>query len=287
MRKREIVILGHSGFLGRCLYENFSKDCGFLTQGFSSDQINLLSLDNCKKLRLIINEETTLIMAAGIIITKDVKDDLRIFEDNVNMILNLLHVLSEYRIKHLLYMSSIYVYGRSVEAALTEESRQLPGSFYGAAKSCIEIILKQFSNFSAVPLTILRPGTIYDAREDSYSPIHRFVESIKNKGGRITIFGDGSYMLFPIHRRDLCEVIKSAVLEVKTGDFNAIPDAGVSLLELARLMFALAGREAAISFQLADRMPIKYSFDNSKFKTAFAGFEFTKLEDGIKECLAT
>jgi nucleoside-diphosphate-sugar epimerase len=63
MVKEKIIILGHTGFVGRHLYNKLRNKPMFEVYGFSSKEVDLLSLGACQKLADICDEKTTVIMA--------------------------------------------------------------------------------------------------------------------------------------------------------------------------------------------------------------------------------
>jgi len=279
--RQKIVILGHSGFLGSCLYENFREDPRYEVHGFSSADINLSLPEECFKLTDIIDEDTTVIMTATLLIKNK---DFISFRKDLDMLNNLAEILLLIGVKHLIYISSIAIYGRRSESVIIESSCPHHDDFYSLSKVWGEQVFKRICCDLSIPLTILRPGTIY-GRGDVRSPFFRFFKRIEN-GEDIEIYGDGSSKLFWAHKMDLYRIVQSVIAGRKFGDYNIVAEGnGISLSELAELMFRVCGCETKIKFIPSAKNPINLRFDTSKLKFCFPEIGFIRLEDGLKEYL--
>ncbi|HEY4495240.1 MAG TPA: NAD(P)-dependent oxidoreductase [Candidatus Paceibacterota bacterium] len=277
--RRKVVVLGHSGFLGAGIYESFLKDSDYETRGFSSAQIDLSLPESISKLHNFVDRNTSVIMAASVL-TKN--KDFSSFRKEIDMFINLVDPDLLSKIGHLIYISSTSIYGRSSDSLVTELSLPRSCNLYGLAKFIGELIFKRVCADNNVALTILRPGIIY-GRGDFRSPLYRFIESVR-MGKDIEVFGDDSTRLFWVHKTDLCRIIKSICRDFKTADYNIVSqENGVSLAELAEAVFNVCGAITGIKFKSGFGVPLNLNFDMSKFRADFVGFEFTKLENGIKD----
>ncbi len=280
-KRQKIVILGRAGFLGSCLYENFSKEIGYEVYGFSSADINLSLPKECHKLLNVIDEESIVIMAATSLVKSK---DFTSFRSDLDMLNNLAEILLLVGAKHLVYISSVAIYGRRSNLAITELSQSKPDDFYSLSKVWGELILSRICFDSEIPLTILRPGTIY-GRNDIRSPFFRFLNRMRGDK-EIEIYGDGSSKLFWAHKMDLYRIVQSVIAGRKFGDYNIVAEGnGISLLKLAELIFGVCGRENSIKFIPSKKSPVNLRLDTSKFKLCFPEVGFIRLEDGLKEYL--
>lgn len=282
MPKEKIVILGHSGFVGGYLYRKLQTESEFEVCGFSLNEINLLDINACKKLANFCDEKTTIIMTAALVRSKN--DTISTMEDNIKMILNLAALLSSVKIKRLIYTGTVAIYGKVSEAPITETSPTNPDSFYASAKACGELILKRICEEAGIALTVLRMGRIY-GKGDITSPIFIFSQNIIS-GKPIEIYGDGSHRLYSVHQNDLLSIIKKVILKEISGDYNVIPARGVTLLELAKLLFLLSGKKVEIKFKSAIDPPILLTFDTTKLWATFGNFPFTGLGKGLSDYFA-
>ncbi|MCX6813173.1 MAG: NAD(P)-dependent oxidoreductase [Candidatus Azambacteria bacterium] len=276
--RQKIVILGHTGFLGSCLYNNFSKEIGYEIYGFSSADINLSLPKECRKLLNVIDKKIIVIMAAASLVKSK---DFASFRNDLDMLNNLAEILLLVGAKHLIYISSVAIYGRRSDLAITELSQSKPDDFYSLSKVWGELILSRICLDSEIPLTILRPGTIY-GRNDLRSPLFRFFNRIQGDK-EIEIYGDGSSKLFWVHKMDLYRIVRSVITGRQFGDYNIVSEGnGISLLKLAELMLRVCRRENSIKFIPSQKSPVNLRFDISKLKLCFPEVGFIRLEDGLK-----
>lgn len=279
--KPKVVILGHSGFLGKCLYENFLKDQKYEVYGFSSAQIDLSSSKECLKLSNVLSENAILIMTATTLVKNKNFDA---FRKDIAISLNIADILLKTKIRNLVYISSIAVYGRHSNSPINEDSQFNSDDFYSLAKVWGELVLSRVCEDNDIALTILRLGTFY-GRGDNRTPIFRFLNALV-LGRDIEIYGDGSSKIFWIHKVDLFQVVKSVIDDLKLGTYNVVADGrGISLIALADLISQICGRKTEIKFKPNPKIPIYFSFDTSKFRNDFPAIKFVKFEDGIKEYL--
>jgi nucleoside-diphosphate-sugar epimerase len=210
--------------------------------------------------------------------------DFTSFRSDLDMLNNIAEIFSLAGVTHLIYISSIAIYGRRSESVIIESSCPNPDDLYSLSKLWGEQIFKRVCFDSGIPFTILRPGTIY-GRNDNRSPFFRFLDKVRGDK-EIEIYGDGSSKLFWVHKIDLYRIIQSVIAGRKFGDYNIVAEGdGISLLKLAELMFRVCGRENRIKFISSKKSPINLRFDISKFKLCFPEVEFIRLEDVLKEYL--
>lgn len=124
-------------------------------------------------------------------------------EVNVRNTRNLLEVCEKSKIKHIIFTSTLDVYGRIRKETLTEESKPKPTDKYGYSKMLAEEEITK----SSVPYTILRMATIYGPKfEADFFKIFRII-----KEGKAVVIGNGKNHLALIHVDDVVE----ALLEVE------------------------------------------------------------------------
>lgn len=279
MPKEKIVILGHTGFVGSHLYCKLQRESTFEIYGFSSKEINLLDINAYQKLADICDEKTIVIMAAGLVRSKT--DNILTLEKNIKMVINLAKFLSSVKIKHLIYTSTISVYGKTSKMPISEASSVNPDSFYSSAKACGELILKGICEELNITLTTLRIGRIY-GKSDITSPIFIFSQNIISEKS-IEIYGDGSHRLYCVHQNDFFSIIKKVILERIEGDYNITSSIGITTLELIESLFKIGGGKTEIKFKSIVDSPVLLTFDTSKLQSTFKDFPSVSLTEGLKE----
>ncbi len=128
---------------------------------------------------------------------------------NVEGTKNLLDACRRNKVKHVIFTSTVDVYGKKRSDVLNEESATMPTDKYGYSKTLAEQeIIK-----SGVPYTILRIANIYGpGHERSFFKVFRAVRE-----GKMVIVGDGKNHVALIHMRD---VIKALILVKDNPDIS-------------------------------------------------------------------
>ncbi len=122
-----------------------------------------------------------------------------VMEANVEGTKNLLEACKKNSIKHLIFTSSIDVYGRRRKGSLDEETKPMPTDKYGFSKMAAEQEIVK----SGVPYTILRVTSIYGPGfEHSFFKVFRAV-----KEGKMVIIGKGDNHMALINIHDVVKAL--------------------------------------------------------------------------------
>jgi UDP-glucose 4-epimerase len=146
------------------------------------------------------------------------------------------------RIRRFVYVSSSEVYGNCGAGPLSEHTRPLPVTVYGAAKLAGEHYALAYRQTYGLPAVVVRPFNAYGPREhergDLAEVIPRFVIRALN-GMRPVIFGDGK------QGRDFTYVTETAEGIVAAADCDAMVG-GVANIAFGR-MIAVGEVAAAVA----------------------------------------
>lgn len=125
----------------------------------------------------------------------------QVMEANVEGTRTLAEACKKKNVGHLIFTSTVDVYGRKRNGSLNEDSQVLPTDKYGHSKMLAEqVVIK-----SGVPYTIVRLANVYGPGfEHSFFKVFRAV-----KEGKMIIIGDGRNRLAMVNVHD---VIKAMVL---------------------------------------------------------------------------
>jgi UDP-glucose 4-epimerase len=122
----------------------------------------------------------------------------RTIEVNVLFLTNVLNICVKCNVKRVIYSSSIYVYSNN-------------GSFYKASKQCAEILIETFNEEYGMNYSIIRYGSLYGPRANSFNFIKNAIQEALTTG-KISRIGDGSEI------RDYIHVVDAAVATVNQVD---------------------------------------------------------------------
>ncbi len=150
---------------------------------------------------------------------------------NVEGTKNVVEACRKQGVKHMIFTSSISVYGGKRAGSLTEEAKTMPSDKYGYSK----MLAEQEIIRSGVPYTILRLANIYGPGfERSFFKVFRAVQE-----GKMVIIGNGQNRMALVHIED---VIKAMMLikdnpQISTGKIYNVGDGAVytqeGLIDLA------------------------------------------------------
>ena len=164
-----IAITGARGFVGSHIIENFKKT-DFLIYPISRkfDKNNLLinDLRNKNNWNNELKNIDVLIHCAGIAHVNS-KDNLKnIKEVNVEGLRNILRSAIEVKVKRIIYISSIKVYGNYTLPGKFINNKSLisPKDPYGVSKVDAENLIKEMTKDKKMDYVIIRPSLIYGAR---------------------------------------------------------------------------------------------------------------------------
>ncbi len=156
-RLGKTIILGHTGMIGRPLYEHLRAQ-GVEVHGFASKDVNLLAADELEKLGSVVDEATTLIFASAN--TPDKGNTVQRFEENVRMAVNVGAFLETHPVCKCVLLSTDGIY-RMGDEPVTESSPLDLEQFYPLGKYAAERVLAHVAATKGVDLLTLRPTVIF------------------------------------------------------------------------------------------------------------------------------
>lgn len=121
-------------------------------------------------------------------IEKAAKEPLKTIQLNVLGTTHILEACRQHQIKRFVFASSIYVYSHL-------------GSFYRSSKQACEKIIQNYQQEFGLEFTILRYGSLYGPRANSFNAIHNYINQAIQQG-QIVRYGDGQELREYIHVLD-------------------------------------------------------------------------------------
>lgn len=154
---------------------------------------------------------------------------------------NVLEAAAVYKVDKVIAASSASVYGLAEQFPTTERHHHHNNdTFYGAAKSFNEGMLRSFRAMYGLDYIALRPFNVYGPRMDIHGlyteVLIRWMERITD-GKPPLIFGDGSQTMDFINTVDIARAhLLAASSDIREGFYNVASGTETSLADLARAL---------------------------------------------------
>lgn len=208
------------------------------------------------------------------------------YTNNVIGTVNLINASVNFDVKHLVFTSSIAVYGAG-QSPMTEKMTPVPEDSYGVAKLACEQELRATQSMFGLNYTIFRPHNVYGEKQNIGDRYRNVVGIFMNqilKGERMTIFGDGEQQRAFTHIDDVAPLIANAVNVpgAVNETFNVGADVPFTVNKLAHTVAQAMEVELRVE-HLPPRNEVKIAFsDHSKAEQVFGSRNKVPLEEGIR-----
>ena len=282
----QIVILGHSGFIGSHLETSLLQK-GFTVIGKSLPEVDLTNSSDMGKISMYFTPGTTVILAAAV--KRQFGDTLEAYRMNMSIVENVCSLLIAKPVKRVIFFSSAAVYGEETHNTnISEETQVNPTSYYGIAKYTGERLLeKAVKMHPGSSLICLRPPLAYGPGDKgkTYGPAG-FAGAAKEEAV-ITLWGDGTELREFLYIEDLCNIVAHLVNSEFTGILNAVSGKSICFADVISLLKA-----GYPGLQITTRERSKQKADNAfnpaKIRSLLGpDFQFTSLADGLQATLAS
>ncbi len=223
---KRVVILGSGGFISSSIENELNKKkINFL--GLTRKKIDLLKNSSVNKLNNILKKTDVVIIIAA----KAPCKNLKMLENNLQIMRNILKTLSKKSLKKVLYLSSDAVYSDSMKK-INEKSKTNPNNFHGLMHLIRE---KMLLSLNLNNLCILRPTLVYGKNDphNGYGP-NSFLRLAK-KNAPIKIFGNGEELRDHVHVDDVAKIISISILKNFVGELNIVTGTKISFYQIAKL----------------------------------------------------
>jgi nucleoside-diphosphate-sugar epimerase len=233
--KRNVLVTGASGFLGRRIVESLSaQGCSvraLVRRSSKVDSLRLTGVDivfgdvtDAESLKSAFDGVDYVIHSAAD--TSGTEEGARLV--TIQGTRNILDLCSENQVKKLVYISSCSVYGVADYRAgqLIDENSSLErfpeqrGAYSWGKLEAERLVLSRMLK-GEVPAVCLRPGTIYGCGGENYTPL------IGTSIGQnvFTVFGNGQFVLPLVYLDNLVDAILDAMNDEKsTGQVYTVVD---------------------------------------------------------------
>ncbi|MBN2712064.1 MAG: NAD(P)-dependent oxidoreductase [Planctomycetes bacterium] len=272
----KIHILGGSGFIGGHIGEKLSAAGDIHPVLYSSKSCNLLDpTQTTSTLNSFAKDDAILLASASF------KKDFSAVEENLLMARTITEALASTPVRHLIYLSSVDVYGRVESGSVINEALPpYPANPYGLGKLAAEYWLGQELCRLDIPLTVLRLPGIYGPGDSQRSVVGKMVKC--GMDGYITVNGKGEARRDFVCADDLPGIISLALSKRITGTYNIATGRSISINMLAEIMAGLLGCKIRYADEEPPMRDFDLIFDTSKLRKCFDNIELTGIEEGAR-----
>ena len=279
MTIRKVIILGHSGFIGRALSACIrERNPEVEVVGCSAPDVDLETEAGWKSVAARFGEDAALVFLAAV--KRQEGDNLGSFRRNMDMIHHLAETVEQHPLGRLIYFSSGAVYGEDVQhGIMTERTPVQPTSYYGICKYTAERILRKVCPEGR--LVCLRPPTAYGGGDlPQYGPSGFTHKSIH--GETITLWGDGTERREFVYIEDLVELTRRMIFNDFAGVLNVCAGRSYTFRDVLEEVGKLPTGLPEIDQRERTKDKVDNDYDNSLLRSVFPDFEFTPLSEGVR-----
>jgi UDP-glucose 4-epimerase len=285
MNGKKVLVIGGAGFMGSHTADELSR------RGFDVTIYDLIPSPHLREDQKMVvadlMDKTALQSAmenvkvvyhyAGVADIGDAsKSPGKTIEANVMGLAKAMEAAVNSGIERFAYASTMYVYSHY-------------GSFYRASKQAAEILIEAYAQEYGIEFTLIRYGSLYGPRAQSWNGIHKFISQII-KEGKLDYLGDGTEMREYIHVYDAAR-LSVDILDSKHAN-SAITITGQQLIrvdQLAAIIFEIIGIKPNINFHGEDSRPDHYGQTPYRFRPQSAKklvpTEFVDLGQGLLDVI--
>jgi UDP-glucose 4-epimerase len=206
------------------------------------------------------------------------------FRYNLTPLLRLL-ASAEEGVRHVVFASSISVYGSPERAPVSESDPPRPRTPHAIAKLASEHALRVWATTCGASASILRYSTVYGPSETAPRAIPTFIRAALS-GESPIIDGDGLDEYDYVHVADVAEATLAALQHKADGTYNIGTGIGTTTLELAKLVIALTGATATpvlCPTRSSDHVRTRLFCDTERARATLGFAARHSLADGIRE----
>jgi nucleoside-diphosphate-sugar epimerase len=277
-----VVVLGHSGFIGRPLTALLSKT-GSEVHGFSSRELNLRDPSASATLDPLMRAETTLFVCAAL--TPDRGATIDVCLDHINMTGNLARYVAEHTLRKIVFVSSDAVYPM-VDQPVDEDTSIDPAGAYPVAKYTSERLMEMGAAPHSIPLLIVRPSAVFGPGDthNSYGP-NRFVRTALADHS-VRLFGQGEEQRDHLYLDDLTRILCDLGTADTTGVLNIATGTSRSFGSIVKVLQTLTPEPFEVVNAPRGGAVTHRSFNIRRLQEALPNLSFTLFETALQETVS-
>jgi UDP-glucose 4-epimerase len=312
---KQILVTGGAGYIGSAVATALHKQGNQVTvfDDHSTGQPGKLSSDirslhgditNLKELMAVaegVSFDVVVHCAAKKAVGESEEDPSLYFHTNVTGSLNVLRVVEQRKIPHLIFSSTAAVYDTAVlSGAITERHHLAPVNVYGQTKEIVERMIQTYARLGKLSrYTIFRYFNVAgDAglhhREEAAQNIFPCIAKAVRDKKEFSIFGDdydtkdGTGVRDYIHLKDLISAHEQVIEGEVSGIFNLGTGTGYSVKEVVRAFDeALPNPVPAVIAVRRPGDPAELVADATHARETFGWVPNHSLKDMVEDTIAT
>jgi GDP-L-fucose synthase len=284
----KVLVTGGTGMVGSAI-KHFMPEWTYV----GSKECDLTKYDDARALFGRVQPTHVIHLAARVGgLFKNLREPVDMFQDNMNMNINVLRCAREHEVKQVLSILSTCIFPDKVEYPITEEDLHIgpphhSNEGYAYAKRMLECLSRYCdSNFTCVtPVNMYGPNDNYNP-EDSHV-IPGIIYKMKMAGDTLKLKGTGRPLRQFMFSRDFAAaLIQLVAKENLPSNIIICPpsDQEHSIKEIAETIKDVVGYEGEIIFENdpANDGQFRKTASSEKFFEMFPEFTFTSIRNGLE-----
>jgi len=295
-KNKTVLVTGHEGFLGSWLAKTLVergakvvgldkvsgrkysvlKDCRSKIVGIKGDVCDLGLVE-----RIIKRFRPAVIfhLAAEAIVTEANKNPVKTFKSNIEGTWNVLEASRNKKfVEAVIAASSDKAYGSHEKLPYREDAPLKGAHPYDASKSCADLLCYVYHNTYGLPVCVTRCGNIFGPGDHHFSRIVPDAVNCAIRNDTFYIRSDGTFTRDYIYVEDivsgymrLAENLRKKRLHGEA--FNFSNERPVSVLELVKLIYKMAGRKPQYKILNSARHEIRDQYLSSGKARKYLGWK--------------
>jgi len=296
---KTVSITGSSGLLGSHLLDvlrNLCKEIQVLVRKpavQSGDGIKIIQGDIRKEADVenIVRNADIIFHLAGVVnVDASINDPVTTLDTNMLGTMKLLECIRKSGKKtHLVFSSSIAVYGVPMCERVTEDHPFVPSNPYSASKAAAEVLCQAYNKTYGIPTTVLRPSTLYGPRQRTTqfisSVISQCLTSDTIRLGSLNAYRDFSYVKDVVSALVLAGATAKAVNQI----FNIAPGTPTRIADVVTIVSEILHKEIKIKLKVGFHRPSEenkpFIIDSSRANKVLGWKARYTLTAGLKETI--